>query len=136
MIDYEQHPRILLFDGVCNLCNTFVQFAIKRDPKGRFKFAALQSETGIGILNDFGLDSKSLNTFVAIIDGRPLLRSDAALQTLRQFGLPWKLVYSFILIPRPIRDFLYDLVARTRYSLFGKQSQCMVPTAELKSRFL
>lgn len=132
----ETSKNILLFDGVCNLCNGLVLFIIKRDPAGKFKFASLQSETGQQWLTRIGLVKNEFESFIFIQDDKYYLKSTAALKMLRQLGGVWKLLYVFILVPRPIRDFFYDLIARSRYRIFGKRDVCMIPTPELRERFL
>ncbi|MDZ4757308.1 MAG: thiol-disulfide oxidoreductase DCC family protein [Bacteroidota bacterium] len=130
------NEHIILFDGVCNLCNTMVQFVIKRDPKAKFKFASLQSESGQAILKKFNLPVNDFNSFVYIQGEQCYLRSSAALRVAKELGGAWKLFYAFIIIPKFIRDFFYNMIAKRRYSMFGKQDSCMIPTSELKSRFL
>src|SRR4051794_27676318 len=125
-----------MFDGVCNLCNALTQFVIKRDPAARFRFVALQSERGQSLLRRFGLPADSLDTFVIIADDRAYLRSTAALQVLRRLGFPWSPLYGFIVIPEFIRDSAYGFIARHRYRWFGHRETCMIPTPEIKSRFL
>jgi len=128
---------VLLFDGVCNLCNGIVRFVIRRDPPpGRFRFAAIQSDAGRRLLVAHGLPPDRLDTFVMIERGRVFVRSTAALRTLRRIGLPWSLLYPLIVVPRPLRDAAYDLIARRRYGWFGRRDTCMVPTPEVESRFL
>ncbi len=128
--------QILLFDGVCNLCNRFVQFTIRRDPEGKFKFASLQSESGQALLEKFGLPKEEFRTFVLVIGDRYFLKSTAALQVLRELGGVWKLFYVFIIIPRPLRDFLYGIISKSRYRIFGKRDACMIPTPDISQRFL
>lgn len=127
---------ILLFDGVCNLCNRIVQFTINRDPKRKFKFASLQSESGQSLLKQFNLPTDDFNSFVFIKGDKYFLKSSAGLHVLKELGGPWKMFYIFIIFPRPIRDFIYNIIARTRYKVFGKRETCMVPTPDLKQRFL
>lgn len=127
---------VLLFDGVCNLCNGFVQFVVKRDPQGIFKFTSLQSEAGQQLMQDHGFNSDKINTVILIKNGKAYSRSDAPLQVVRLFSGLWPLLYIFIIIPKGIRDFIYDWVAKNRYKWFGKKDQCMIPTPELKERFL
>ena len=134
MSDNETH--ILLFDGVCNLCNGIVQFTIKRDPKGKFKFASLQSDAAQLLLKKFGLSTDDFDSFVLVDGNKYFLKSSAGLQVLKELGGVWKLFYVFIIIPRPIRDFIYNIIAKTRYRIFGKRDQCMVPTEDIKQRFL
>lgn len=130
------HGPILLFDGVCNLCNASVQWVLRRDKKGQFRFAALQSETGQRLLQQHGLASDQFDTVVLAIDDTLFLRSDAPLEIVRRLGGAWPLLYIFKIIPRPLRDTLYNFVARNRYRWFGRQETCMLPRPEWKNRFL
>ncbi len=128
---------LVLFDGVCNLCNGFVQFVIERDPAARFQFGALQSDAAQRLLASAGCSSpETPETVVLLEDGRVFTRSTAALRIVRRLSFPWPLAYGFILIPRPLRDAIYDSVARRRYRWFGRREQCMMPTPELQRRFL
>lgn len=129
------HP-VILFDGVCNLCNGFVQFAIQHDPKARLRFAALQSEAGQRLLTDFGLAGQPLKT-VFLIEGKRIYRkSSAGLRALYHFGGAWRLLYVLMLIPSPIRNLVYDWIARNRYRWFGQRETCWMPTPDLQQRFL
>ena len=132
----EPAKNIVLFDGVCNLCNGLVRFIIKRDRFGKFKFASLQSDTGQQLLMRFGLAKNEFESFVFIQGDKYYLKSAAALKVLKELGGIWKAFYVFIFIPRPIRDFMYNLIAKSRYKIFGKRDVCMVPTPELQERFL
>ena len=134
MSNNEAH--ILLFDGVCNLCNSIVQFTIKRDPKEKFKFASLQSESGQALLKKFNLPTNDFDSFVFINGDKYFLKSSAGLHVLKELGGLWKLFYVFIIFPRPVRDFVYNIIAKTRYKIFGKRDICIVPTLKLKQRFL
>ena len=128
--------NVILFDGVCNLCNGLVRFIIKRDKERKFKFASLQSETGQQRLGQFGLEKNEFESFVLIRDDKYYLKSTGVLKMLRELGGIWKLFYVFIFIPRPLRDLLYDAIAKSRYKIFGKRDVCMIPTPVLKERFL
>ena len=132
----DSGENIVLFDGVCNLCNGLVRFIIKRDKEGKFKFASLQSETGQQRLAQFGLANNEFSSFVLIRDGSYYLRSTGVLKMLKELGGIWKLFYVLLFIPRPLRDLLYDGIAKSRYRIFGKRDNCMIPTPELKERFL
>jgi predicted DCC family thiol-disulfide oxidoreductase YuxK len=132
----EPAKNIVLFDGVCNLCNGLVRFILKRDRTGKFKFASLQSEIGQQWLQRFGIAKNEFESFVLIQGDKYYLKSGAALKMLRELGGIWKAFYVFIVVPRPVRDFMYDLIAKSRYKIFGKRDVCMVPTPELKERFL
>ncbi len=127
---------ILLFDGVCNLCNGAVQFILKRDPKGNLLMASLQSEVGQGYLKKFGLDSENFDTFILIEDDKYYTRSTAALRVAKRLKGLWPLMYMFIIIPAFIRNAVYSFVAKRRYKWFGKREVCMFPTPEMKKRFL
>ena len=130
----EKH--ILLFDGVCNLCIGVVNFIIKRDTKEKFKFAALQSESGQTLLKRFGLSTHDFDSFIFISGEKYFIKSSAGLHVLKELGGVWILFYALIIFPRPLRDFIYAIVAKTRYRIFGKRDTCMIPTPEVKRRFL
>ncbi|MGB7220220.1 MAG: thiol-disulfide oxidoreductase DCC family protein [Vicinamibacterales bacterium] len=129
-------PSIVLFDGVCNLCNGFVRFVIARDPARRFQFAPLQSDAAGRVMREAGGAGAATDSIVLIEDGRLYVRSAAALRIAKGLGLPWSLAFGLTVVPRPLRDWVYDGVARSRYSWFGKRDVCMTPTPEAKSRFL
>ena len=128
--------NIILFDGVCNLCNTSVQFVLKRDKKKRFLFASLQGKAGQEILKQFNLPADIFNSFILLEGNRVYTRSAAALRVARLLSGGWKLLYSLIIVPKFIRDAVYNWIARNRYKWFGKREECMIPTPELKERFL
>ncbi|WP_217587247.1 thiol-disulfide oxidoreductase DCC family protein [Lentibacillus saliphilus] len=117
---------IVLFDGLCHFCDSSVQFIIKRDPMKRFKFASLQSSVGQELLKRYGVPQE-INSFVLVQDNRVYFRSSAALKLCRDLRLPWKLLYPLLLVPRPIRDFFYNIIARNRYRWFGKKAACTIP---------
>jgi predicted DCC family thiol-disulfide oxidoreductase YuxK len=133
----RQDSPVVLFDGVCNLCNGAVNFIIDRDPAARFRFAALQSTQAAELLAPLGRAPEAdPNSFILVEDGRLYERSTAALRVARRMGGAWKLFYAFIIIPRPIRDAAYRFVAKNRYRWFGKAEACRMPTPELRARFL
>lgn len=132
----ETDETIVLFDGVCNLCNGFVRFIIPRDRKGRIRFASLQSETGQRLLREWGLPTDDVGSVIVIDNGELYTKSTAALKIARKLGGFWSSLYALILIPRFLRDPLYDWIARNRYKWFGKTEACLFPAAELKQRFL
>lgn len=129
---------VVLFDGVCNLCNRAVNFIIAHDPDGYFRFAALQSEAGAALLRRYGrvLTSSEPDSVVLVEADRVFDLSTAALRIARRLRGPWKLLWVLIAIPRPIRDAVYRWIARHRYRWFGQASACRVPTPELQARFL
>jgi len=128
--------NLVLYDGFCNLCNYAVMFIIKRDINARFKFASIQSTIGQDILRHYNLDRERIDSIVYIKGGKYFLRSSAMLNILKDLGGTWKLLYSLILIPRFIRDSAYNLIAQTRYKLFGKRDNCLIPSDALKDRFV
>ncbi|TXK83566.1 thiol-disulfide oxidoreductase DCC family protein [Paenibacillus sp. N3.4] len=127
---------IVLFDGVCNLCSGAVQFILKNDPTGRFRFASLQSEIGQLLLKQHHLPTGIISTIVLIEGGRSYTRSTAALRIARRLRGAWPLAYAAIVIPAPLRNLGYAYVARNRYRWFGKAEHCMLPKPEFKQRFL
>jgi len=127
---------IILFDGVCNLCNGSVQFVLKRDKAAFFKFASLQSDTGQDLLKRFDLPTDDYNSFVLIEQRSVFTKSTAALRVARKLDGWWRFLYVFMVIPRPVRDAVYGFIARNRYRMFGKRETCMIPQPEWKSRFL
>ena len=130
-----QNP-VILFDGVCNFCNGSVLFILNRDPSGIFRFAPLQSETGKNLLSKFDLPNDKFDSIILVENNEYYLRSTAALKILQRLGALWKIVYVFMLVPRPVRDYIYDIVARNRYKWYGKRAECMIPSSDIESRFL
>ncbi|WP_409298775.1 thiol-disulfide oxidoreductase DCC family protein [Peribacillus sp. SCS-26] len=133
-MDTKARP-VILFDGVCNLCNGAVQFIIKRDREAVFAFASLQSEAGLKLLQEYGVPADS-DSFVLIAGPDFYLHSDAALRVASRLKMPWKTAGIFYILPRILRDRVYKLIARNRYRWFGKQNECMIPRPEWKERFL
>lgn len=127
---------MIVFDGVCNLCNGFVQFVIARDPARRFQFAALQSASARRVLERHNAPDPLPDSIALVEEGRVFTRSTAALRIARRLTFPWPLTTVLLAVPRPLRDWMYGVVARYRYRWFGRRSHCMVPTAALRSRFL
>ena len=127
---------IVLFDGVCNLCNGVVRFVIDRDPQGRFKFATLTSVTAARVLSPGNTVETLPDSIVLVEEGRVFTKSDAALRVARRLTFPWPLLYGLIVLPRGLRDQAYDLVARHRYRWFGRQDSCIVPGPGIRARFL
>ena len=133
----ERLPNpIVLFDGVCNFCSSVVRFAISRDPDGIFRFSSLQSDAGQFFLNKFGLSTDDFDSFVLIEGDRFFLRSTAVLSLCKKLNGLWPLVYLLIVIPTPVRDFIYNIVAQNRYRWFGKKEECFIPSADIRNRFL
>jgi predicted DCC family thiol-disulfide oxidoreductase YuxK len=135
-VDNAPAHDLILFDGVCNLCNGGVQFVVKRDKKEKFKFASIQSSVGQSYLRKFQLDQKGAYSIILIRGEKYLDKSSAALEITRHLPGLWPLLSVFKIVPKFIRDFIYDFIAKNRYRWFGKKDECMIPTPELKSRFL
>ncbi len=131
----ETHA-LVLFDGVCNLCNSSVNFIIDRDPNAYFKFAALQDEAVKPLLTRYELSLDYIDSVVLIEDGVCYRESTASLRVARRLTGGWPLFYVFMIVPRPLRDVAYGWIARNRYRWFGKRDACRIPTPELRARFL
>lgn len=135
-IKTDDYPRIIIFDGVCNLCNGFVNFTIHRDKLAKFRFAMLQSDVAGSLLTKAKIFEFKEGSVIYLRLGKVHLRSDAALYILKDLGGIWKIFSILFIVPRFIRDFVYDLIAKNRYRIFGKSDTCMVPTPEISKRFL
>ncbi len=131
----KEHP-ILLFDGVCNICNGFVQFVIKRDPEKQFRFVALQSDTGKKILQHLNLSTEDLSTAILIENEKIYTQSSVGLKIIKRMDVWFSFLSFLIILPKSLRDFFYRIIANNRYKWFGQQDHCMIPTPELQSRFL
>ena len=137
MIDFPKGKKIILFDGVCNLCEASVQFVIKYDKKDVFRFVALQSELGKEIIKHIGLENKNIDSVILYEPGIAYnYKSAAALEISKNLGGFFHLGTLFKLIPNGLRNLLYDYVAKNRYQWYGKKESCLIPTLELKSKFL
>jgi len=127
--------KVILFDGFCNLCNSSVQFILKRDKKGVYRFASLQGEIGQELLGKWGIEPE-INSFVLIEENRVYVRSTAALRVCFHLKGAWIALAIFLLIPAKFRDILYNFIANHRYKWFGKQESCLLPQSEWRERFL
>ena len=137
MLDFPKGKKIILFDGVCNLCEASVQFIIKYDKKDVFRFVALQSDLGIEIIKHIGMDIKNIDSVILYEPGIAYnYKSAAALEIAKNLGGFFHLGTVFKLIPNGLRNLLYDYVARNRYQWYGKKESCLVPTSEIQSKFL
>lgn len=136
-LDIPKNKKIVLFDGVCNLCNDSVVKIIKQDKKDIFRFASLQSDLGEHLVQYLGIDTASTDSIVLYEpDEAYYIKSEAALRILKEFSGLWKLFQVFTVLPSKFNDFFYAIIARNRYKWFGKKESCMIPTPELKSKFL
>ena len=133
--DSIEHP-ILFFDGVCNLCNASVQFVIKRDKKSSLKFASLQSNKAKELLPERLTQEDNLESIVLYQGGQLFEKSTAALMVAKKLTGLWPLLYVFMIVPKFIRDAVYSFIAKNRYKWFGRKDQCMIPSPEMKLRFI
>lgn len=127
---------VILFDGVCNLCNASVNWIIDHDKKNVFQFASLQSDYGKSIVEQYNITGNYMDTVVLLEDNKVYLRSEAALRVLKHLGGIYSIPYTFIIVPAFLRNFVYNLIAKNRYKWFGKQDTCRIPTSALKAKFL
>lgn len=128
--------HIVIFDGLCNLCNGAVNFIIKRDPKAIFVFTPIQSDLADKLMRDHQIISAEIDTFLLIKNGKAHIRTDAALEITKDLSGLWFLFRVFRIIPPSLRDILYRLIAKNRYKLLGKRDECMIPTQEFRERFI
>lgn len=131
----KEHP-LILFDGICNFCNSAVNFVIKKDKEAVIHFTPLQSPKGRLYLKQYNYPVNNLNSFVFIEDNKVYTKSTAALKVCRHLKGGWPLCYGFIIVPKFIRDGIYSWVAKNRYKWFGVRQECMMPTPEVRSRFV
>jgi predicted DCC family thiol-disulfide oxidoreductase YuxK len=132
----QASQSVILFDGDCGLCNGVVNFVLRHDERGCFRFAPLQSPAGQSFLRRYGLPPEGVNSMVLLENGRFFTRSTAALRLARRLGGVWSLLYCLIIVPLPVRDFVYGLVAKYRYRVFGRSASCTMPTPEHRKRFI
>lgn len=132
----KQEHAIVLFDGVCNFCNDRINFIIKHDKKDYFRFAALQSDTGKKILADHGILIPDLDTFILVEGGKTYDRTTAALRIAKHLDGLWPAMYVFIIVPPFLRDLVYKVIAKNRYKWWGEKESCMIPTPEVRLKFL
>jgi predicted DCC family thiol-disulfide oxidoreductase YuxK len=135
-MEISQSHKIILFDGVCNLCNGAVNFVITHDKKDRFKFAPLQEEVGKRLMKEYHIDASETDSIILIDNGKAYIKSAAALRIAKGLNGAYPLLYIFIVLPEFLRNWVYDWVAKNRYRWFGKRESCIVPTPELKQKFL
>ncbi|MBQ0768333.1 MAG: DUF393 domain-containing protein [Bizionia sp.] len=132
-----KHKQLVLFDGVCNLCNTSIQYIIRHDKKDVFLFAALQSDVGKEIIDKYAIDPSKTDSILLYVPEKGVKsKSTAALRIAKHLGFPVNVLVVYLIVPPFIRNAVYDLIARNRYKWFGKKEQCMIPTPELQSKFI
>lgn len=128
--------KVILFDGVCNLCNGAINFVIKKDKGDVFKFAPLQSEIGKTLLSKFQVDTSKVDSIILVDGANFYVKSSAALRIAKDLSGAYPLLYGFLILPKFIRDSVYNYIAKNRYKWFGKKESCMIPTPELEEKFL
>lgn len=128
--------KIILFDGVCNLCNSSINFVIKRDKKNLFQFATLQEQPGQALLKKYNINTLDTDSIILIANNKAYVKSTAALHIAKDLKGGWPLLYGFMIIPTFVRNWVYDFVARNRYNWYGKKDSCMIPSPALKDKFL
>ena len=137
MIDFPNDKQLILFDGVCNLCNNSVQYVIKRDKKNLFMFAPLQSETGKSIIETYAIDTANTDSILLYVPGKGIYtRSSAALRIASKLTFPTNVLTIFRIVPSFISNLVYNFIAKNRYKWYGKRAHCMIPTPQLKDKFL
>jgi predicted DCC family thiol-disulfide oxidoreductase YuxK len=134
--EWGQYKRVIVFDGVCNFCNAFVNFVMDRDSHDLFKFGTLQSQPAQHILTQLHLSTQNYETFLLLENGKVFTKSTAALKILRYLHGWWPWLYAFIIIPRPLRDLVYSFVARHRYQWMGRSETCRVPSPKERNKFI
>ncbi len=128
--------NIILFDGLCNLCNGSVNFILKRDKTGKFKFASLQSEIGIELCKQHNINTQLVDSIILIKNDEVFIKSAAVLEILKDLPIGWRVLRIAIILPKVIRDWLYDFIAKHRYRIFGKKDECPIPSKDVQDRFL
>ncbi|PSG88266.1 thiol-disulfide oxidoreductase DCC family protein [Aurantibacter aestuarii] len=137
MMDIPENKDLILFDGVCNLCSSSVQYVIERDHKNKYVFAALQSDIGKEIIEKYKIDSSKTDSILLYRKDKGVVsKSTAALLIAKHLGFPTNLLYVFLIVPAFIRNMVYDYVAKNRYKWYGKKESCWIPTPELKAKFI
>ena len=135
-MEIPKGKKIILFDGVCNLCNSSITFVIKHDPKDLFRYAPLQSDLGKSLINKHQIDAEKVDSIILVDQDKAYTKSSAALRIARSLSGGYPLLAAFLIIPPFLRNLVYDYIARNRYTWYGKKESCMIPTPELKAKFL
>jgi predicted DCC family thiol-disulfide oxidoreductase YuxK len=136
MTKMNNNHKVILFDGICNLCNASVNFIIKRDKNDTFRFAALQSDVGKKLVLKFNIDTANTDSIILIDEDKSYIKSTAALHISKTLSGGYPLFFAFIIIPQFLRNWVYDYIAKNRYKWYGKKESCMIPTPTLKDKFL
>ncbi|MEP3836388.1 MAG: DCC1-like thiol-disulfide oxidoreductase family protein [Algibacter sp.] len=137
-IKVPKDKNLILFDGICNLCNSSILYVIKRDKRSKFMFAPLQSEAGKKIIEKFNIDTSLIDSIILYNSKKDTIsyKSTAAIKVASKLGFPTSILTIFLIVPSFIRNWVYDFIAKNRYKWYGKKEACMIPTPELKVKFL
>ncbi|MGX5844571.1 thiol-disulfide oxidoreductase DCC family protein [Mesorhizobium sp. ArgA1] len=127
---------LIVFDGVCVLCSSFVRTVVRLDRKNRFRFATAQSPFGEALFHKYGLRTDSYETNLVLIGGAPFVRLDSFIAVMAELGWPWRAAKALLLLPRPLRDWLYERIAKNRYAIFGRKDSCGIPPAAMRARMI
>ncbi|WP_244571298.1 thiol-disulfide oxidoreductase DCC family protein [Mesorhizobium carmichaelinearum] len=133
---FDARQPLIVFDGVCVLCSGFVRMVVRLDRQNRFRFATAQSPFGEALFRKHGLRTDSYETNLVLVDGLAFTKLDSFVAVMSELGWPWRAARALLLLPRPLRDWLYNRIAKNRYALFGRKDSCDIPSAELRERFL
>ena len=133
---FDASQPLIVFDGVCVLCSGFVRTVVRLDRKNRFRFATAQSPFGEAMFQKYGLRTDSYETNLVLINGAPFMRLDRFIAVMAELGWPWRAVKALLLIPRPVRDWLYERIAKNRYAIFGRKDSCETPSATMRARMI
>ena len=133
---FDASQPLIVFDGVCVLCSGFVRIVVRLDRKNRFRCATAQSPFGEALFRKYGLRTDSYETNLVLVEGKAFMRLESFVAVMTELGWPWRVARVLLLLPRPIRDWLYDRIARNRYALFGKKDSCNIPSAEWRGRLI
>ena len=133
---HDTRQPLIVFDGVCVFCSGFVRLVVRLDRKKRFRFATAQSPFGEALFRKYSLPTDNYETNLAIIDGMAFIRLESFVAIMTELGWPWRAARVLLILPRPLRDWLYDRVAKNRYALFGRKDSCEIPSAELRQRLI
>ncbi|MER8429351.1 thiol-disulfide oxidoreductase DCC family protein [Mesorhizobium caraganae] len=133
---FDASQPLIVFDGVCVLCSGFVRTVVRLDRKNRFRFATAQSPLGEALFHKHGLRTDSYETNLVLIGGAPFMRLDSFVAVMAELGWPWRAAKALLLLPRPLRDWLYERIAKNRYAIFGRKDSCEIPSATMRARMI
>jgi len=133
---FDACQPLIVFDGVCVLCSGFVRTVVRLDRKSRFRFATAQSPFGEALFHKYGLRTDSYEAKLVLVGGAPFMRLDSLIAVMSELGWPWRAAKILLLLPRPVRDWLYERIAKNRYAIFGRKDSCEIPSAAMRARMI